>query len=159
MRRRDPAAMALMFVVGFSVAPGSAPPAIAAPLWTITAAPTALTIGLATDVTLIVTAGNQPIGCVTVSVPAGYTVSGNPSVTSAPGGSWSGSRSGSAPTLATFSTSNSPADRLATPAQARFVIRVTATSAGLGAWTPSAFVNAESCSPSVGPQRRHRSRS
>ena len=72
-------------------------------------------------------------------------------MTSSPGNSWTGSKAGTAPTVATFTTQNDPTDRITAPGQARFVIRVTATSAGLGAWTPNAYVGTQPCTPSVGP--------
>jgi len=91
MSHRAPAVLTLALALGLAVAAGVASPVNAAPGWSITATPPALTVGAATDVTLIVTPGNQDIMCVTVSVPSGFTVL-SVSVAKAPGATWTASR-------------------------------------------------------------------
>ncbi|HEY5275298.1 MAG TPA: hypothetical protein VIK38_01960, partial [Coriobacteriia bacterium] len=103
MRYRGPVSLALALALGLAVATGLASPVNAAYNWSITAAPPALTVGVATNVTLTVTPGNQHIGCVTVSVPSGFTVL-SVSVGSASGATWTASKTGTGPTLATFAT-------------------------------------------------------
>jgi hypothetical protein len=135
---------------GFAVAAGLASPVSAARNWSITAAPAALTVGVATNVSLTVTSG-YGIKCVTVSVPSGFTVL-SVSVASAPGGSWTASKAGNGPTLATFAT-KANGNRLDT-GNARFVIRVIATRSPLPAWTSAAYHDYSPCAHSVGPPVR-----
>jgi hypothetical protein len=147
MRYRGPVAFALALGLGLAVATEFASPVNAAKNWSVTASPPALTVGVATDVTLTVTPGNQHIMCVMVSVPSGFTVL-SVSVASAPGGTWTASKVGAAPTLATFAT-NRKQDQL-NKANAQFVIRVIATRSPLPAWTPSAYGDFPPCSHPLG---------
>jgi len=150
MRHRGPVALALALVFGFAVAAGLASPVSAARNWSITAAPANLTVGVATNVSLTVTSG-YGIKCVTVSVPSGFTVL-SVSVASAPGGSWTASKAGNGPTLATFAT-KANGNRL-DKGNARFVIRVIATRSPLPAWTSAAYHDYSPCAHSVGPPVR-----
>ena len=150
MRHRGPAVLALTLLFGFAVAAGLASPVSAARNWSITAAPAALTVGVATNVSLTVTSG-YGIKCVTVSVPSGFTVL-SVSVASAPGGSWTASKAGNGPTLATFAT-KADGNRL-DKGNARFVIRVIATRSPLPAWTSAAYHDYSPCAHSVGPPVR-----
>jgi hypothetical protein len=147
MRYRGSVTFALALGLGLAVATEFASPVNAAKNWSVTASPPALTVGVATDVTLTVTPGNQPIMCVTVSVPSGFTVL-SVSVASAPGATWTASKVGARPTLATFAT-NRHQDHL-NKANAKFVIRVIATSSPLPAWTPSAYGDFPPCSHPLG---------
>ena len=147
MRYQGPVAFALALGLGLAVATEFASPVNAARNWSVTASPSALTVGVATDVTMTVTPGNQPIMCVTVSVPRGFTVL-SVSVASAPGATWTASKVGAGPTLATFAT-NRNQDHL-NKANARFVIRVIATGSPLPAWTLSAYGDFPPCSHPLG---------
>ncbi len=106
--------------------------------WTLGVSPSALTEGVAADVSLSVTDGSEMIGCVTVDVPAGFAVLGA-RVSSVPAGSvWGAEITGSGPARVTFSTTID-AWRLNGGEQAVFVVRVVATSSPLPAWTFRAF--------------------
>jgi hypothetical protein len=147
MGHRSPVVFALALALGLAVATEFASPVSAANNWSIAASPTELTVGEATDVTLTVIPGNQPIMCVMVSVPSGFTVL-SVSVASAPGASWTASKVGAGPTLATFATDRNQ-DQLH-KASAKFVIRVIATRSPLTAWTPSAYGDFPPCSHPLG---------
>ena len=148
MSHRAPAVLALALALGLALAAGLASPVNAAKDWSIRAAPPALTVGVATDVTLTVTPGNQDIMCVTVSVPSGFTVL-SVSVASAPGATWAASKAGTGPTLATFAT-NRNQDQLKN-GNARFVVRVIATRSPLPAWTSAAYGHFPPCTQPLGP--------
>ena len=151
MSHRAPAVLTLALALGLAVAAGVASPVNAAPGWSITATPPALTVGAATDVTLIVTPGNQDIMCVTVSVPRDFTVL-SVSVAKAPGATWAASKAGTGPTLATFATSRNQ-DQLKN-GNAKFVIRVIATRSPLPAWTAAAYGDFPPCSHPLGHPAR-----
>jgi hypothetical protein len=148
MSHRAPAVLALALALGFAAAAGVASPANAAKSWSIQAAPPALTVGVATDVTLTVTPGNRDIKCLTVLVPRDFTVL-RVSVVSAPGGTWAASKTGNGPTLATFATSRNQ-DRLKN-GNAKFVIRVIATRSPLPPWTSAAYGDSPPCTQPLGP--------
>jgi hypothetical protein len=148
MSHRAPAVLALALALGLAVAAGVASPVNAARDWSIRAAPPALTVGVATDVTLTVTPGNQHIMCVTVSVPRDFTVL-SVSVAKAPGATWTASKAGTGPTLATFAT-NRNQDQLKN-GNAKFIIRVIATRSPLPPWTSAAYGDFPPCNQPLGP--------
>ena len=149
MRARGVALSGLLLAWLVMFAASSALPVRAALVWTVAASPLTLTSNVATNVTLTVSPGPKDIECVTVSIPSGFTVV-SASVTSARGGHWMAVTSGSNPTLVTFWTKNG-GDRLTGSDQARFVVRTTASSTILGAWTPAAYHNSAPCINAVGP--------
>ncbi len=110
----------------------------AASTWTVTARPAALIEGQATTVTLTVTGGPTPIGCIGVSVPSGFAVLGASVLEVPTGDVWTAATAGSAPTVATFSTSKDTW-RLGPGKVGTFAIRVVATTASPGPWTAAGY--------------------
>lgn len=110
----------------------------AATPWAIDLSPTVLTQGVAADVTVTVTAGNQQLGCVALYVPAGFTVVST-RVSSVPAGLvWSSAGAGAGPTQVTFGTTQDPW-RLNQGDQGVLIVRVVATTSPLPAWSASAY--------------------
>ena len=143
MQRRGLAVLLL----ALGLAAGVASPVSAATHWSIKAAPSSLTVGVATNVTLTVTAGDKYISCLTILVPNGFTVL-SVSVANTLGETWVASAAGSGPTLATFATTSHP-DRLKR-GSVSLVLRVIATKSSLPAWTATAYGNFPPCSKPLG---------
>ncbi len=126
-------------VAGIPVAvPGGPAAAKATNPWQVSLAPMALTEGIATDVSVTVSDGSQMIGCVTLDVPAGFTVVGASVSSVPPGFVWTAVVSGSGPTRVTFSTTTDPW-RLNGGSQAVFVVKSIATSSPLPPWIATAY--------------------
>ena len=131
------AALALLWL-GAAALPGRPAAAEAANPWRLALSPTALTVGVATNVTATVTDGTESIGCVAFYLPAGFKVV-SASISSVPHAStWSARVAGAGPTWVTFSTTRDPW-RLNGGEQGVFVIRVIATTGPLPAWAASAY--------------------
>ena len=119
--------------------------AVVAP-WTATASPTTLTQGQPTSIVLTVTAlPLTTIGCVRVSIPAGFTVTG-----------WSAQSpwtaqlvSSGPPTVIQFNVA-SPAQVIANGASVRLSITATPTASLLGSWTVTAYRGTTSGTPQNG---------
>ncbi|HEY7940779.1 MAG TPA: hypothetical protein VID25_02445 [Candidatus Limnocylindrales bacterium] len=94
--------------------------------------------GIATTVTVRVTSGSQSIGCVALSVPAGFTVLATNVVSVPAGFIWTSSGAGVGPTLVTVSTTKD-SWRIKNGAQAVFSVQVLATTSPAPAWVANAY--------------------
>ena len=129
-------------------APGPARSALLG--WTVSASPLTLVEGRPTDVVLTVNPGSQQVGCLIVTVPIGFKVLGA-SIGSVPSGAlWDIDVAGSGPTTVSFYTSKG-GWRLATGDIGRFVIRVTAVTAPLAAWSVAGYQQGLPPKGSLGP--------
>jgi len=136
------AAMALGLIIAASPATVSA-----MSYWRLTLSPSALEVGVPTNVTATVTQGTDPIGCVVITVPAGFTVSGV-TITSVPSGlHWTATTSGSGPTSVVVA-GHAMSDRLVSGRAIAYVVRVTANTSSLPAWTAVAYMG---LTPGVDP--------
>jgi hypothetical protein len=140
MAARKTARAVAVALLGLTAAAVLVTPAtvIAATPWAIDLSPTVLTQGVATDVTVTVTAGNKQLGCVALDIPAGFTVVST-RVSSVPAGLvWSSAGAGAGPTQVTFGTTQDPW-RLNQGDQGVLIVRVVATTSPLPAWSASAY--------------------
>ena len=150
MTHRRPALAALaLAVIGSAGSLASGTPAEGDTQWTVAAAPMTLTAGVATNVTVTLDPQGTNIECVTISMPANFTVVST-SVGNPPGATWSHSNTTSKPMTVTFATQDG-SQRLKDPA-GTFVIRVIATVGLLSTWTVVAYANGDCTSPQDGPQ-------
>ncbi len=139
--RRTAIAVALaLALIGLAAAavPGSPAAVSAATPWSIRFSPAVLTRGVATDVTVTLTPGNNHIGLLQLDVPAGFTVVSTRVSSALAGSGWTSAQVGSGPTQITFSTTTDPW-RLDQGVDGVFVVRVVATASPLAAWKAVAY--------------------
>jgi hypothetical protein len=139
-RRVLPVALALLLVELMAVSAVGGPSLVHANStpWSISVSPTSLIEGVATDVTVTVTAGNQHLGYVPLDVPAGFTVVSTRVVSVPAGDVWGSAGAGAGPKKVTFGTTQDPW-RLDPGEQGVFIVRVIATSRPAPAWSAEAY--------------------
>jgi hypothetical protein len=135
MRTRRATVALTLAIVGLAAAatPGNPATVRAVAPWSIALSPHVLTANVPTDVTVAVTKAPQPIGCIAIDVPAGFTVLGT-NVSSVPAGFvWKSAGRGTGPTRITFSTTQDQW-RLNGGANGVFIVRIVATVNQPAAW-------------------------
>jgi hypothetical protein len=128
--------------------------------WTLTRSPASITAGTRTAVTLVVTdtggaGATSQLGCLTVAIPAGFSVS-SASVTAAPAGkSWSATVSGSGPATVTARAATDKSRLVGGAKRDSVTVRVVVTgrTRGTFAWTGTAY-SERGCSKTLGGSQR-----
>jgi len=112
---------------------------LAASAWSWSASPQTLVENVPTDVTITVVDNTDTIGCVVFGIPSGFTVQ-HASISSVPAGKhWTSWISGSTgPAFVGFAAQHS-SDKLDAGETAVFVIRVTAKTSPVSAWSGAAY--------------------
>jgi hypothetical protein len=142
--RRTGAAFLLSLAGLFAcVAPAAA---AAATPWQISASPTSLVYGQATQVTLTVVGGSSPMGLLTITVKAGFSIVGAAVLSTPPGKTWTASVQGS---VASFRTTTDP-QRLELGETARFAVTAVPVGPSYPGWIAKAYQEFTTSSPACG---------
>jgi hypothetical protein len=142
MRRAG--AVLILLLAGFLAS--AAPAAAVTTPWQISASPTSLMQGQATQVTMTVVGGSSPMGLLTITAKAGFSIVGAAVLSTPPGKTWTASVQGS---VASFRTTTDP-QRLELGETARFAVTAVPVGPSYPGWIAKAYQEFTTSSPACG---------